>query len=134
MICLIIFGEEYKLWSSLVFNFLHSPVTLSLLGPNIFLRYLFPDKFLYEFDSNDTIITVSFINLFVNRYDNRLFPLVIQLFFVLYRLINSWLSLTKPQMNTFIHSLPLLRLKYSFSISCSTRAHSRKICAQENTW
>jgi hypothetical protein len=37
LIGLIISGVEYKLWSSPVCNFLHSPVTSSLLGPNILL-------------------------------------------------------------------------------------------------
>jgi hypothetical protein len=39
--CLMISGDEYKLLSSSLCNFLHSPVTLSLLGPNIVLRTLF---------------------------------------------------------------------------------------------
>jgi hypothetical protein len=33
--------DEYKLWSSPLGNFLHSPVTSSLLGPNIPLSTLF---------------------------------------------------------------------------------------------
>jgi hypothetical protein len=33
----ILFGEEYKSWSSLLCSLLHYPVTLSLLGPNILL-------------------------------------------------------------------------------------------------
>jgi hypothetical protein len=40
-ICLIIFGDEYKTQGSSLCNFLHSPVTVSLLGPNILLRTLF---------------------------------------------------------------------------------------------
>jgi hypothetical protein len=34
LICLIISGDEHKLSSSQLCNFLHSPVTSSLLGPN----------------------------------------------------------------------------------------------------
>ena len=36
-----ILGEEYILFSSSLCNFLHSPVTSSLLGPNILLNTLF---------------------------------------------------------------------------------------------
>jgi hypothetical protein len=41
LICLMISGEEYKLLSSSLCSFLHSPVTSSLLGPYILLRTLF---------------------------------------------------------------------------------------------
>jgi hypothetical protein len=40
LIILIILGEEYKSWSSLLCNFLHSPVTSSLFGPNILFSNL----------------------------------------------------------------------------------------------
>src|SRR5215469_8772294 len=36
-----ILGEEYRSFSSSLCNFLHSPVTSSLLGPNILLNILF---------------------------------------------------------------------------------------------
>jgi len=36
-----ILGEEYKSFSSSLYNLLHSPVTSSLLGPNILLNTLF---------------------------------------------------------------------------------------------
>ena len=36
-----ILGEEYRSFSSSLCNFLHSPVTSSLLGPNILLNTLF---------------------------------------------------------------------------------------------
>jgi hypothetical protein len=36
-----ILGEEYRSWSSSLWSFLHSPVTSSLLGPNILLNTRF---------------------------------------------------------------------------------------------
>ena len=41
-----ILGEEYKSFSSSLCNLLHSPVTSSLLGPNILLNTFSSNKFL----------------------------------------------------------------------------------------
>jgi hypothetical protein len=41
LIIRIIFGEEYRSFSPSLCSFLHSLVTLSLLGPNILLGTLF---------------------------------------------------------------------------------------------
>jgi hypothetical protein len=40
LITQIIFGEEYRSWSFSLCSLLHSPVTSSVLGPNIFLSTL----------------------------------------------------------------------------------------------
>jgi hypothetical protein len=41
LITRIIFGDQYRSLSSSLCSLLHSPVTSSLLGPNIFLSTLF---------------------------------------------------------------------------------------------
>jgi hypothetical protein len=40
LICLMLFGDEYKLWRCSMCSFLHSPVTSFHVGPNIFLKTL----------------------------------------------------------------------------------------------
>ena len=52
-----ILGEDYKLFSSSLCNLLHSPVTSSLLGPNILLNTLFSNtlSFLSSRSVNDQV-------------------------------------------------------------------------------
>jgi hypothetical protein len=67
---------EYKIWSSSLCNFLHSPVTSSLLGPNILLRTLFPntlrlcsflnarDQVRHPYITTDRIVAFGYIRIF----------------------------------------------------------------------
>jgi hypothetical protein len=41
----VIFGEEYRVWSSSLYSLLHSHATLFLLGSNILLSTLFLNTF-----------------------------------------------------------------------------------------
>jgi len=52
-----ILGEEYKSVSSSLYNLLHSPITSSLLGPNIFLYTIFLNtlRFLSSRNVNDQV-------------------------------------------------------------------------------
>ena len=52
-----ILGEEYKSFSSSLCNLLHSPVTSSLVGPNILLNTMFSNtlSFLFSRNVNDQV-------------------------------------------------------------------------------
>ena len=54
LITRIIFGE-YRSWSSLLCSLLHSHVTSSLLGPNIFLSTLFSNILSLRYDRNSHV-------------------------------------------------------------------------------
>jgi hypothetical protein len=51
-------GEQYRLWSSSLWNFLHTPATSSLLGPNILLKILYNEvvKYLHSHSGTDSEI------------------------------------------------------------------------------
>jgi hypothetical protein len=59
LIILIKLGEEYKSWSSSLCSFLHSPVTSSLLGPNILLSTLFSNTTLIITKAENVLAVVG---------------------------------------------------------------------------
>ena len=60
-----ILGEEYKSFSSSLYNLLHSPITSSLLGPNIFLNTLFSNtlSFLSSRSVNNIYLKIGWLSL-----------------------------------------------------------------------
>ena len=63
-----ILGEEYKSFSSSLCNLLHTPVTSSLLGPNILLNTLFSNtlSFLSSRSVNDPLSCIQ--SLYIHNY------------------------------------------------------------------
>ena len=51
-----ILGEEYKSFSYSLCNLLHSPVTSSLLGPNILLNTMFSNRYFHFKTKNNSFI------------------------------------------------------------------------------
>jgi hypothetical protein len=72
-------GEEYKSFISSLCSLLHSPVTSSLLGPNILLNTLFSNTLSYLSSRNvsDIIIIIIIIIIPLNVYCYRPQPVPI---------------------------------------------------------
>jgi len=88
-----ILGEQYRSVSSSLCSFLHSPVTSSLLGPNILLNTLFSntlslcsslnvsDQVSHPYKTNDKIIVLYNIFNFVKYTHDRNLPLLHTLYY-----------------------------------------------------
>ena len=69
-----ILGEEYKSFSSSLRSLLHSPVTSSLLGPNILLNTMFSNalRFLSSLIRDDICAFVSVLLKFVHKISKKI--------------------------------------------------------------
>ena len=62
LITRIIFGEQYRSLSNSLCSFLHSPVTSSLLGPNILLSTLFSNTLILRSSLNVSDQVFGYLN------------------------------------------------------------------------
>ena len=109
-----ILGEEYKSFSSSLFNLLHSPVTSSLLRPNILLNTMFSNtlSFLSSRNIKDQVShPYSTITLYNNTKNFTFSHFVQQFFYITKCSVHSYV-MVMPLPIRQIHTTQMISMKW----------------------